>query len=190
MSHRTCVESPDQPSTTSVLTVLIVSSGRSGQGGSGQWCDPAGRRTFPGSPTGPTGPTGPDRPTDRPTGPTGRRGGWACSCLAWVGRWWRAGVPEAGFEPARPCEQWILSPPCLPFHHSGNEPDGSAVGSRDLPAKPSRTRREHAATTEGLSALVKSSVGDPPSGAGLRWFGQGRADRAAQRVSAETLKPQ
>ncbi len=30
------------------------------------------------------------------------------------------GVPEAGFEPARPFKQWILSPPCLPFHHSGD----------------------------------------------------------------------
>ena len=34
-------------------------------------------------------------------------------------------MPGAGFEPARPCEQWILSPPCLPFHHPGgnNEPN-------------------------------------------------------------------
>src|SRR5579884_1126980 len=22
-----------------------------------------------------------------------------------------------GFEPSRPCGQWILSPSCLPFHH-------------------------------------------------------------------------
>ena len=22
-----------------------------------------------------------------------------------------------GFEPSHPCGQWILSPPCLPFHH-------------------------------------------------------------------------
>ena len=29
------------------------------------------------------------------------------------------GVPGAGFEPARPCGQRILSPPCLPFHHPG-----------------------------------------------------------------------
>ena len=28
-------------------------------------------------------------------------------------------MPGAGFEPARPFEQWILSPPCLPFHHPG-----------------------------------------------------------------------
>jgi hypothetical protein len=28
-------------------------------------------------------------------------------------------VPEVGFEPTRPCEQRILSPSCLPFHHSG-----------------------------------------------------------------------
>jgi hypothetical protein len=28
-------------------------------------------------------------------------------------------VPEEGFEPSRPCEQRILSPSCLPFHHSG-----------------------------------------------------------------------
>src|SRR5437879_11535204 len=28
-------------------------------------------------------------------------------------------VPEKGFEPPRPCEQVILSHPCLPFHHSG-----------------------------------------------------------------------
>ena len=29
-------------------------------------------------------------------------------------------VPEAGLEPARCLEQRILSPSCLPFHHSGN----------------------------------------------------------------------
>ena len=28
-------------------------------------------------------------------------------------------VPGAGFEPAPPCGEWILSPPCLPFHHPG-----------------------------------------------------------------------
>ena len=28
-------------------------------------------------------------------------------------------VPLAGLEPARPCEQQILSLGCLPFHHSG-----------------------------------------------------------------------
>ena len=28
-------------------------------------------------------------------------------------------VPRAGFEPARPFEQSILSAPCLPFHHLG-----------------------------------------------------------------------
>src|SRR5689334_2898751 len=28
-------------------------------------------------------------------------------------------VPEVGFEPTPPCEERILSPSCLPFHHSG-----------------------------------------------------------------------
>ena len=28
-------------------------------------------------------------------------------------------VPRAGVEPARSCEQRILSPLCLPFHHQG-----------------------------------------------------------------------
>ena len=28
-------------------------------------------------------------------------------------------VPVAGLEPARCCHQRILSPPCLPFHHTG-----------------------------------------------------------------------
>ncbi len=28
-------------------------------------------------------------------------------------------VPEVGVEPTCPCGQRILSPPCLPFHHSG-----------------------------------------------------------------------
>jgi hypothetical protein len=28
-------------------------------------------------------------------------------------------VPEEGVEPTRPCDQWILSPPRLPFRHSG-----------------------------------------------------------------------
>src|SRR6267142_5605486 len=31
-------------------------------------------------------------------------------------------VPEAGFEPARPCGHWILSPAWLPLHHSGPDP--------------------------------------------------------------------
>ena len=31
-------------------------------------------------------------------------------------------VPGAGFEPARPFGQWILSPPRLPFRHPGNVP--------------------------------------------------------------------
>ncbi len=35
-------------------------------------------------------------------------------------------VPGAGIEPARPCGQGILSPPCLPFHHPGKiRPDVS-----------------------------------------------------------------
>ena len=29
-------------------------------------------------------------------------------------------VPREGLEPSRPCEQQILSLPCLPFHHQGN----------------------------------------------------------------------
>ncbi len=30
-------------------------------------------------------------------------------------------VPEEGFEPTRPFGQWILSPPRIPFRHSGFE---------------------------------------------------------------------
>ena len=33
-------------------------------------------------------------------------------------------VPEEGIEPSRPCGQWILSPPRLPFRHSGTERSG------------------------------------------------------------------
>src|SRR5262249_28774120 len=33
-------------------------------------------------------------------------------------------VPEGGLEPPRRRRQRILSPPCLPFHHSGRAPDG------------------------------------------------------------------
>ena len=40
-------------------------------------------------------------------------------------------VPEAGFEPARPCEQSILSAPCLPFHHSGESAGQAYVRPRD-----------------------------------------------------------
>ena len=29
-------------------------------------------------------------------------------------------VPEEGVEPTRPCDQRILSPPRLPFRHSGS----------------------------------------------------------------------
>ena len=39
----------------------------------------------------------------------------ACLC------WWEC-VPEEGFEPSPPCEERILSPSCLPFHHSGDAP--------------------------------------------------------------------
>ena len=44
------------------------------------------------------------------------------------------GVPGAGFEPARPCEQWILSPPCLPFHHPGgsDEPNLGLMARKRL----------------------------------------------------------
>ena len=43
-------------------------------------------------------------------------------------------MPGAGFEPARPFEQWILSPPCLPFHHPGgtDQPNVDAMLSRRL----------------------------------------------------------
>ena len=27
-------------------------------------------------------------------------------------------VGEEGVEPSRPCDQWILNPSCMPFHHS------------------------------------------------------------------------
>ena len=48
-------------------------------------------------------------------------------------------VPGAGFEPARPCEQWILSPSCLPFHHPGGgiEPNLGPVSDK----RPKRLRR-------------------------------------------------
>ncbi len=39
-------------------------------------------------------------------------------------------VPRAGLEPARPCEQSILSAPCLPFHHPG------WVAAFSIPARP------------------------------------------------------
>jgi hypothetical protein len=35
----------------------------------------------------------------------------------------RRWVPGAGFEPARPFGQWILSPPRLPFRHPGQRGD-------------------------------------------------------------------
>src|SRR3954453_19479357 len=40
-------------------------------------------------------------------------------------------VPGAGFEPARPCGQRILSPPCLPFHHPGPPQPYPRVTPRD-----------------------------------------------------------
>ena len=48
-------------------------------------------------------------------------------------------MPGAGFEPARPCEQWILSPPCLPFHHPGgsDEPNLGPMSEK----RPKRLRR-------------------------------------------------
>lgn len=39
-------------------------------------------------------------------------------------------VPEEGVEPTRPCGQRILSPPRLPFRHSGLPPKAqSALGT-------------------------------------------------------------
>jgi hypothetical protein len=43
-------------------------------------------------------------------------------------------VPEEGVEPTRPCDQRILSPPRLPFRHSG--PRSSKVTRRRAPLKP------------------------------------------------------
>jgi hypothetical protein len=39
-------------------------------------------------------------------------------------------VPGAGLEPARPCEQGILSPWCLPFHHPGGRHCGLSESAR------------------------------------------------------------
>ena len=36
-------------------------------------------------------------------------------------------VPREGLEPSRPCEQQILSLPCLPFHHQGLLKSGAKV---------------------------------------------------------------
>ena len=59
-----------------------------------------------------------------------------------------ARVPGAGLEPARPCEQSILSAPCLPFHHPGRvrrqhtrRPAGPHRHARAGPAPAVRTRR-------------------------------------------------
>ena len=45
-------------------------------------------------------------------------------------------VPEAGVEPARPCDRGILSPLRLPFRHSGAGGESSSVGSG--PVEPDR----------------------------------------------------
>lgn len=45
-------------------------------------------------------------------------------------------VPEEGFEPSCPCGQRILSPPCLPFHHSGVAT--RSLGCASPPMMPSR----------------------------------------------------
>lgn len=48
-------------------------------------------------------------------------------------------MPGAGFEPARPFEQWILNPSCLPFHHPGgsDEPNLGSMSEK----RPKRLRR-------------------------------------------------
>ena len=38
-------------------------------------------------------------------------------------------VPGKGFEPPRPCGQWILSPSRLPFRHAGVRPDYGVSGA-------------------------------------------------------------
>ena len=40
-----------------------------------------------------------------------------------------AGVPEVGLEPTQPNGQGILSPSCLPFHHSGNLVAGAKLST-------------------------------------------------------------
>jgi hypothetical protein len=49
-------------------------------------------------------------------------------------------MPEAGVEPARPCEQLILSQSCLPFHHSGALPTIDAMGANFLTVTRSHRR--------------------------------------------------
>src|SRR5262249_19607785 len=46
-------------------------------------------------------------------------------------------VPGAGVEPAHPCGQRLLRPPCLPFHHPGV---GETWTSQDvsIPCRPAR----------------------------------------------------
>ncbi len=38
-------------------------------------------------------------------------------------------VPGVGLEPTRPFEQWLLRPPCLPFHHPGGATKEESQGS-------------------------------------------------------------
>jgi hypothetical protein len=49
-------------------------------------------------------------------------------------------VPEEGFEPSRPCEQRILSPSCLPFHHSGERCEQDRMSCSSLCCHSLRSR--------------------------------------------------
>ena len=62
-------------------------------------------------------------------------------------------VAEVGVEPTRPCGQGILSPSCLPFHHSAKHPPEKLL----LPRWWSRFNAQ-AYTHLGHSYLVTSAV--------------------------------
>ena len=63
-------------------------------------------------------------------------------------------VPGAGFEPARPFGQWILSPPRLPFRHPGLQ-DLYAYEARPTQQEPSIDRTAASRTTRSEAKVEK-----------------------------------
>ena len=71
-------------------------------------------------------------------------------------------VPLAGLEPARSCLRGILSPLCLPFHHSGISVRNKDAGRSILASFAARTGlsywRHHPESDRGMKALQASAL--------------------------------
>ena len=79
-----------------------------------------------------------------------------------LGSYYSGLVPLAGLEPARSCLRGILSPLCLPFHHSGVSVRNKDAGRSILASFAARTGlsywRHHPESDRGMKALQASAL--------------------------------